>query len=148
MKLRGSLPRVLFLSAVTFGLSGCAALFKVQLADIESPRDGKAVNVLVSENTVDFQQVGMAVRSIGQMSKSKAAQNAGSNLSDIASAFQFGPRTGVPVFNDSYANMVAGQLNELCKGGHLGNIVSTRESRNYPIISGQIIRLDATCYSR
>lgn len=131
-----------------FAVSGCAILFKVQLSDIESRGKGEPISIIVSETAIDFQQAGKILESVGRAAKHKKMQDAGGSFDAITSMFQFGPRTGVPVFSDIYASQVGVQLVEKCKGGHLANIISIREARSYPVVSGQIVRIDATCYRK
>ncbi len=142
------LRRFLALGCLQLAMTGCAVLYKVQLSDVDARGGGEPVSILVSENAIDFQQAGQIMKSIGRASKHKAMEKAGSNFDTITSMFQYGPRTGTPVFSDLYASQVGAELFEKCKGGHLANIISIREARSYPVISGQIVRIDATCYKK
>lgn len=124
--------------------SGCAALYKVQLSDVESTR-GRLVSVKVSETTVDFGEAASIAKGLGRSAGSRGMQNVGKGLETYQTLFQFGPRTGAPVYNEFYAREIPERLAAECKGGYLTNITSIRESREYPVIKGQIVRVDATC---
>ncbi len=125
--------------------SGCAVLYKVQLSDIENTPRGKPVSVKVSEMTVDFGEASRLAKELGRSSGSKGMGSLGNAASNYEALFQFGPRTGAPVFNEFYAREVPERLAAECKAGYLTNVTSIRESRDYPVIKGQIVRVDATC---
>lgn len=134
------------LGLACFVLSSCAVLHKVQLSDISDSLKGQAISVRVSETTVDFDEI---------KTIAKIASKNNDRLKDLDSAigaytalFQFGPRTGTPVFNDSYAHSIPERLQEKCPKGYLTNIISVREARSYPVVKGEIVRVDATCISK
>jgi hypothetical protein len=125
--------------------SGCAVLYKVQLSDIEHTARGKPVSVKVSEMTVDFGEAARVAGRLGAAAGSRGMQSIGRAGSAYESYFQFGPKTGTPVFNEFYAREIPERLTAECKAGYLTNIISIRESRDYSFIKGQIVRVDATC---
>lgn len=125
--------------------SGCAALYKVQLSDVEFAPRGRPVSVKVSETTVDFGEAARIAGRLGRSSGSKGLGNLGKGAEAYETLFQFGPRTGAPVFNEFYAREIPDRLASECKGGYLTNVTSIRESREYPVVKGQIVRVDATC---
>lgn len=124
---------------------GCAVLYKVQLSDLEHAPRGKPVSVKVSETTVDFGEAARIAKDLARSSGSRGLGNVGNAASNYESLFQFGPRTGAPVFNEFYARDIPERLAGECKSGYLTNITSIRESRDYPVVKGQIVRIDATC---
>lgn len=125
--------------------SGCAVLYKVQLSDLDGTARGRPVSVKVSESTVDFGEASSIAKNLGRSSGSRGMQGMGKGLETYQTLFQFGPRTGAPVFNEFYAREVPESLAAACKGGYLTNVTSIRESRDYPVVKGQIIRIDASC---
>jgi hypothetical protein len=125
--------------------SGCAALYKVQLSDVEYAPRAKPVSVKVSETTVDFGEAARIAGRLGRSSGSRGLSNLGKGMDNYETLFQWGPKTGTPVFNEFYAREVPDRLAAECKGGYLTNIISIRESREYPVVKGQIVRVDATC---
>ena len=127
-------------------LNGCAALYKVQLSDIESgQRKAEPVSIRVSETTVNLQEVAGIARGVGRAANSNALKGAGSAIDTYVALFQYGPRTGTPVYNEVYAREVPELLAAACKNGRLINITSVREARNYPVVKGEIVRVDALC---
>jgi hypothetical protein len=126
--------------------SACAALYKVQLSDLTNISGGKRVSVKVSEMTVDFGEASRLAKELGQSAGSKGLGSLGNAAGNYEAFFQFGPRTGTPVFNEFYARDVPERLAAECKAGYLTNITSIRESRDYPLIKGQIVRIDASCF--
>ena len=139
---------VIMTAALLF--SSCAVLHKVQLSDIEHiPKNAKPVSIKISENTVNLEELGELARIAGSLGGARrAGQAADDALSAYSTLFQFGPRTGTPVFNEFYATDMAERLVKACPNGRLTNIVSVRETRSYPVVKGEIIRVDAYCIKR
>ena len=55
-----------------------------------------------------------------------------------------GPKTGNPVFDDTYSDALAEMLLK-CPSGQISGLVSVRESAHYPIVSGEVIKLVGYC---
>jgi hypothetical protein len=81
------------------------------------------------------------------MTNQKSRQQAG-QLSEIISMFQMGPRTGNLVFNDTYAEGILLNLYQACPSGRITGLMSIRETRKYPVISGEIIKVTGYCLGR
>lgn len=123
-------------------LCNCAVLHHVQMADIDgSPEYIKVpVEVKVSEFGVSLQDV----KSIAKSTNSRAGKDA-ADIATLIEYFQMGPRTGVPVYTDKYAEKLIYDLHTQCPTGRLSGIVSIRESREYPVIKGEIIKITGYC---
>ncbi|MCX6111384.1 MAG: hypothetical protein NTZ90_17450 [Proteobacteria bacterium] len=145
--LRSSWTIVAFMGLSAIALGGCAVLHKIQLSDVEPVPAGKGtpISVKVSETTVDFRELGAIANIAGKSAHSGALSGVGRALGAYTTLFQFGPRTGTPVFNEFYARAVPDLLVEKCPHGRLTNIISIRETRSYPVVKGEIIRIDALC---
>jgi hypothetical protein len=127
-------------------LDGCAYLHKVQLSEVESIGDrGRKISVKVSETTIDFREAGQIARDVGSFSNSRPVSELGKLAEAYSTLFQWGPKTGAPVFHELYAREIPEALAAKCKGGRIANIVSMREARQYPIVKGEIVRIDAVC---
>lgn len=125
-------------------LAGCAVLHHVQLSDIDNRSQYAAIpfDVKVSENGFN---VGEAVGIAQAMSRNaNDRQNLG-DLGAIIETFQMGPRTGSPVYTDRYAEKLIYQLHTQCPSGMLTGVQSIRESREYPVIKGEIIKVTGYC---
>jgi hypothetical protein len=127
-------------------VSGCAALYRTQLSDVEPPNRAKHISVKVSETTLDFKEMASLAKLGGRAFHSPAATNVGRGLQAYTTLFQLGPWTGAPVFNELYARYIPELLREKCPKGRVANIISIRESREYPVVKGQIVRIEADCF--
>ncbi len=141
--------RLIFLILLSLNavLSGCAVLHKVQLSDLNRPKGKvrKKVSIKASETTVSLRELGDLTRAAGQTFKSRGAENTGKLLQAYTTFFQMGPTTGTPVFNELYARDIPQRLASECKNGTLTDIISVRESREYPVVKGEVVRIDAVC---
>ena len=133
----------LVLSCVLF-LSGCAVLHHVQLSDIDNRSQFVLVPIEVKVSEMGF-DIGEA-KGIAQgvMTNSRDRQGAG-DIAAAIQAFQMGPRTGAPVYSDKYAEKLIYQLHTQCPSGKITGVQSTRESREYPVIKGEIVKITGFC---
>lgn len=129
---------------VSIFLSGCAVLHHYQLSEIDN-RPGATltpVEVKVSETGVDLREAKAISQAL--LSNPNDKKNAGS-IADTIALFQIGPRTGAPVYSETYAEKLIYQVHSQCPTGKLTGLVSIRESREYPIIKGEIVKIQGFC---
>jgi hypothetical protein len=62
--------------------------------------------------------------------------------------FQMGPQTGNPVYSKDYARNLMQLIYEKCPSGKVTGLTSVRESRKYPVISGEIVKVTGFCLIR
>ncbi len=123
-------------------LMGCAQLHHIQISDI----DNRAGHVLIPFD-IKVSETGVSMQDIKAISKSTNSQagNAGADIAQTIQYFQMGPRTGLPVYSDKYAEKIIYNLFEKCPEGHFTGVTSVRETRKYPVISGEIIHVTGYC---
>ena len=126
------------------GTSGCAILHHVQFSDLDNRSQFVMVpiEVKVSETGVDLGDV--SAISNGALKNSGNQQAVGDALA-VLQSFQIGPRTGPPVYSDKYAEKIIYQLHTQCPSGKITGVQSTRETRKYPVISGEIVKITGFC---
>lgn len=127
---------------------GCAQLHHVQIGDIYSPAGfvRKPFDIKVSETGVNMEEIGAASRALG-----KHGGDAGKAVESIAfavSLFQMGPRTGNPVYVKDYAKTLVQAIYEKCPSGDVTGLTSIRETRKYPVVSGEIVKVTGYCLMR
>lgn len=123
-------------------LSGCAVLHHVQVGMVDNRGGASAVpfEIMVSEVGVNVEQAGKIAKSTNTQAGSDAKA-----ISDIIALFQVGPRTGNPVYNEHYAEKVVYLIHEKCPSGKVTGLMSIREMREYPVISGEIVKITGYC---
>lgn len=125
-------------------LSACAALHHVQLSDVDNRTQFTAVPI-----EVKVSEVGVSIGEAKAISKAlmtnAADRQAADKAGTILESFQMGPRTGSPVYSDTYAEHIVEELRSQCPNGKITGVESIRESRNYPVIKGEIVKIKAYC---
>lgn len=132
------------LAAAALSMAGCAVLHHAQVGDIDN-RKGIAYRpfeLKVSETGINLNEAGDIAKSL---SRSKQANKDIDDTLAFIGLFQMGPRTGNPVFNESYAKNIVNDLYRECPSGRITNLVSIREMRKYPVISGEIVKITGSC---
>jgi hypothetical protein len=126
------------------GLTGCAVLHHVQMSDIDNRSQFTLVpiEVKVSEVGVDIGDAKAIAHA--SLANAKDRQAAG-DVTTIIQSFQMGPRTGAPVYSDKYAEKLIYQLHTQCPSGKITGVQSVRESRDYPVIKGEIVKITGYC---
>lgn len=123
-------------------LSGCAILHHAQVGQVDGRKEFAQIpfEIKVSE-------MGVSLNDAESISRS-ANTRAGDQLGDVAAIiglFQTGPRTGAPVYDQRYAEKVIYQIHEKCPSGRVTGLMSIREMRKYPVISGEIVKITGYC---
>jgi hypothetical protein len=133
-----------FLPFVTFALLaassvGCVSLHHAQLDEIDGQR-GRLVpfEIHVSETGVNTRAVGAVASVAAQSSKP-------SQLANLVALFQFGPKTGDVVYDDKFADMVAGEILVRCPSARVTGLMSVRESTKYYAMSGEYVTVRGYC---
>ncbi len=146
--------KLLVATTVLVILSACARLDHVQISDIDQSQGPLIpISVKVSEAGIDLSALaGIADKVKPNMLLEKLhipAGNGGSNdsenLATLLALINMGPRTGNPVYDDSYAQNVLMQLYVQCPSGKITGLRSIREADSYGPVSGEVVRLDAYC---
>ncbi len=135
----------LILSVFIFSIfSSCAQLHHVQIGDIQSHPDYvmKPFDVKISETGVNLQDAKNIAQAVTQSEETKKQA---SDIAGIISLFQMGPVTGNPVYVKDYAKNLVQLIYEKCPSGKVTGLMSVRESRKYPVISGEIVKITGYC---
>jgi hypothetical protein len=122
--------------------TGCAFLHHVQVGQVDNRDDAQLAHfeIKVSETGVATEDVA----AIAKATRSRAGDDA-AGIAAIISLFQMGPRTGNPVYNEHYAEQVLSKIHEACPSGQVTGLMSVREMRKYPVISGEIVKISGYC---
>ncbi len=142
LKVRSLSPSLLISVLFSFVFSGCAVLHHVQVGQVDN-RDGVAqipFEILISEVGVNTEQIGDIARSTKSRGGDQAAR-----VADMVALFQLGPRTGNPVYNEKYAQKLIYEIHQKCPSGRISGLMSIREMREYPVISGEIVKVTGYC---
>ena len=125
-------------------ISACAVLHHVQVGDLnDDPNFAlRPFELKVSEVGFDVHEAGSVAKAL---TRSKTARKDVDRFTSIIELFQQGPRTGVPVFSDTYAQNIVNDLYKKCPSGEITGFVSSREMRKYPVISGEIVKIKGYC---
>lgn len=134
--------RWIVLLALVIGSSGCARLDRVQIGDIDQSR-GELVEVEVQLSELGLNMAGIA--ETGRIATQGQASQDFKELRDILALINMGPKTGNPVFNDTYAQRLQEYLLVKCPSGRLTSIRSVREAKGLGPVTGEIVGVKADC---
>ena len=97
---------------------------------------------MVSETGVDTKELGDTAKAILRNKETSKLIN---DIELIVSLFQYGPSTGNKVYSETYADSIYSDIKKKCMSGNVTGLVAIRETRKYPIISGEIIKIKGYC---
>lgn len=128
---------------LSFFIAGCAQLHHIQVGDVETHSKfvQKPFEILISEMGFNIGEVAGAAGRTREGLKN----NDGAKALAILSLFQMGPITGNPVYVKDYAKNLMQVLYEKCPSGNITGLMSIRETRKYPVISGEIVKVKGFC---
>lgn len=121
---------------------GCAVLHHVQVGQIDN-RDSHALipfEILMSETGVSTEEIGKMAKATNSKTGDDVA-----GLAAIISLFQTGPRTGNITYNQRYAERLIYEIHQKCPSGQVTGLMSIREMKKYPAISGEIVKVTGFC---
>ncbi len=124
--------------------SSCAVLHHVQLGELDNTNPIKldSFEIKVSETGINLDEAADIAKAI---SRSKKADESIERVQSIIALFQMGPKTGNPVYDDTYAENVITLIHDECPSGKITGLTTIRETRKYPVISGEIIKVKGFC---
>lgn len=131
------------LIAILFIFSGCAVLHHVQLGNIDNRNSMRLVPI-----EIKVSETGIALNDVKAISKIAMNKKDSQTTEDILQAvqyFQMGPHTGAGVYSIDYIKNIQAMLQERCTNGKITNVTAMRETRKYPVISGEIVKIKAYC---
>ena len=136
----------LIISILALSLSGCAVLYHAQVGEIDNRKKFKRkyFDFKVSESGVNLKQAG----GVAKIFTNDKGDETIEEVRKIIALFQQGPKTGQPVYNEKYARNIIKQLRKACPSGRITGLTSIRESRNYPVITGEIVKVTGYCLKR
>ena len=124
-------------------LQGCAVLHHVQLGDIDN-RDRltlRPIEVKVSETGIDLNDV----KALSRLALGKQDSKGVNSALSFVQYFQMGPHTGNGVYSLEYIQHIQETLTVQCTDGFITGVMAIRETRKYPVVSGEIIKIKAYC---
>lgn len=124
-------------------LSSCAQLHHIQIGEIVSHP-----NFVQKPFEIKISETGINLGEAKEISKAFLSESGGKQADDIAAMiglFQMGPSTGNPVYTKDYAKNLMQVLYEKCPSGRITGLTSIRETRKYPVISGEIVKVTGYC---
>jgi hypothetical protein len=125
-------------------LTSCATLHHVQYGDVAGHNNvaSHPIDIKVSEVGVDMDEATAAAKMLTRNEKTRQSLD---DLNALIGLFQMGPRTGLAVFDDTYARNLFHSIYKECPTGRVTNLAVLRETRKYPVISGEIVRVTGRC---
>jgi hypothetical protein len=127
-------------------LSSCAILHHAQIGEIENPPgyEARPFDIKVSETGVNVQEAA----DVGKIFLKNKQKEEADKLAGLISLFQMGPRTGNGVYDRTYADEILKKIYEACPSGNVTGLMSIRETRKYPVISGEIVKITGYCLTK
>lgn len=118
-------------------------MHSVQIGEIESSPDWVSTpfEVKVSEFGIDLNDV----KSSGRILMDKNSSDRANDALSIIQSFQMGPRTGAGVYSIRYVDHLENKVREQCPSGRITGLMSIRETAEYPVIKGEIIKIKGFC---
>jgi hypothetical protein len=140
------MQKMSFLVVLAALLSSCAQLHHVQIGEIVSHPDfvQKPFDIKISETGINIQEAA----EVSKVFLSQDRQKDADNIAGVLGLFQMGPRTGNPVYVKDYARNLVQLLYEKCPSGKITGLMSVRETRKYPVVSGEVVKVTGYCLVR
>lgn len=139
------MKKIGFLLVFIFGL-GCSTLHSVQVGEIHSDPNLVSVpfEIKVSEIGIDLGEAKSASAILMNERDSKRTNEA----LQFIQYFQMGPHTGAGVYSIKYVDHLENKIRQKCPSGFITGLMSIRETAEYPIVKGEIIKIKGYCLKK
>jgi hypothetical protein len=133
---------------VLLGIS-CAFPYRYSIGDLDNTSSKrKHFQILVSETGVNFEEA-IGIAQVGMYATNRRENTEGiRNLEYIKILIQLstmGPTTGRKLYNSDYADRLGEVILKNCPSGKVVNLRNIREAARYPVVSGEIVRIEGDC---
>ncbi len=130
----------------SFLFVSCAQLHHVQIGEVVSEPNGnyQRFDIKVSDTGVD---IGEATQ-VAKIFMNQRQRDTSDAVAGIVGLFQMGPRTGNPVYSSNYTSNLIELIYAKCPSGNITGLTSIRETRKYPVISGEIVKVTGYCITK
>lgn len=124
----------------------CAQLHHIQVGEIISNPNyiQKPFDIKISETGINLNEAA----DVSKVFLNKNQQKEADDIAAIIGMFQMGPRTGNTVYVKDYAKNLIKLIYEKCPTGKVTGLVSIRETRKYPVVSGEIVKVTGYCLEK
>ncbi len=127
-----------------FLISSCAQLHTVKIGERNnSNTDAHHFETKVNEMGINVQEATQIVKALGN--GNKGVNKATKTIDDLWKMISYGPKTGNTVFDDKYADSISKSSLAACSANQTQGVVSVRESMKYPVLSGEIVKIEGIC---
>ncbi len=123
--------------------NACAQLHHVQIGEVVNNPNytQKPFDIKISETGINLQEAADIAKFVGNKDQGDTAQS----IANTIGLFQMGPVTGNPVYVKDYAKNLIQVIYEKCPSGRVTGLTSIRETRKYPVVSGEIVKVTGYC---
>ena len=143
MNIRTTFRLSLAVSAIVWA-SGCAHLHSAKIGERRlPPENATAFESKVNETGFNVQEATAIVKAVAG-SKSGISKGA-DTVNKIYEWISFGPKTGNTVLDDKYADNSGKVAQMKCSPNRTVGVVTYRETMKYPVISGEIVKIEGLC---
>ncbi len=131
-----------------FGLSflligGCSQLHHVHIGEIDQSQ-GALTPFTIEVNELGF-DAAKAAEIGSEVAKSASTSDDLEFVAFILAISNFGPKTGNPVYNDTYAEKILSEVIKVCPSKKMTGLTSVREATNVGPVSGEVVRINGYC---
>ena len=130
---------------VVLSLRGVLSCTAIKLAISIETRSMKSFEVKVSGTGVNLEEANQVAQGMFKLAGNKKGAEGANSIKETVAMFQFGPKTGNPVYDEKYADKLYSLVRQKCQSGHVSGLTVVRETRKYPVISGEIVKITGFC---
>jgi hypothetical protein len=124
-------------------IGGCSQLHHVHVGEIDQSQ-GALTPFTIKVNELGF-DAAQAAQIGADVAKSTSASDDLELVAFILAISNFGPKTGNPVYNDTYADQVLAEVIKVCPSKKITGLTSIREATNVGPVSGEVVRINGYC---
>lgn len=106
------------------------------------------VDVAADQNSVNVRGVADLTAGVARSSGSRAGDTAAGIIELVVFLTSWSPETGYATDTDTWADNIPAMLREQCGGGTVTGIQLLRETADYALVGGEVVRVRGICHRR
>jgi hypothetical protein len=127
----------------------CSIPYRYTIGDLDNTSIRKKhFQILVSETGINFEE-GIGIVQGGLYLRNPSPNYSRNKNMEYIKILIFlstmGPTTGQKLLNSNFADKLGDVIQKNCPSGNVVNLRNIREAAKYPVVSGEIVRIEGDC---
>jgi hypothetical protein len=140
---------LMVLTLCSAAMAGCVVLHRSSVGErLAHEGTSYPVDVAADQNSVNVRAVANLTAGVARNTGAAGGDTAAGIIELVGFLTSWSPETGYATDTDTWADTIPSMLKEQCGGGVVTGIQLLRETADYALVGGEVVRVRAICHRR